>query len=389
MRPLVMLAAIAVAAPALFAAPAVRAAKQAEPRAADSPGLFDVLSKQVAEIYDPSVGGFVDKKGVPSEAAVELALWHAREAKSDAWRERAVETIAWTGGLFDSVGGGYHHSANSADPGEPDFDKRTDSNARRLENLVLAWRTTGDHAYRDEAKRVADFVTRVLIDPQGGFVAGQVGERALIPSVNGIATRAWLEWAAVMRNPHRRDESLDALDRLWEEHWSERDGFMRKDLWSKPVSQLEDQVEMGRAYVLAAHMIGRKKDRDRARAIGDFVLARFTDGDKGGFRVKSELKGKGKISGRRASSEDNARAARFLCELSALTGDERYRHAAGRAWMRFEPENRKPQLETAEWALAVRAAVDPALTAAPKWDKVAVNEDTTPRSKSFGRMRGR
>lgn len=385
MRSPVMLVALVIT---LIASPAL-AAKQTEARATDPPGLYDALSRQVGETYDASKGGFVDKRGVPSEAAVELALWHAREMKADAWRERAVETIEWTCGLFDSVGGGYHHSANSADPSEPDFDKRTDSNARRLENLILAWRTTGDDAYRDEAKRVADFVTRVLIDPQGGFVEGQVGDRALIPSVNGIATRAWLEWAAVMRSPHRRDESLAALDRLWDEHWSRGDGFMRKDPWKKPVSRLDDQVEMGRAYVLAAHMIGRTKDRDRARAIGDFVLVRFTDGDKGGFRGTSELKGKGKISGRRASSEDNARAARFLCELSTLTGDERYRHAAGRAWMRFEPENRKPRLETAEWALAVRAAVDPALTSAPKWDKVAANEDTTPRSKSFGRMRGR
>jgi len=386
MRSFALTAALVVAVSAPLAAPA-RAAKPAEPAATSSANLYDVLSEQVAATFDRDRGGFVDGKGVPSEAAVELALWHARESKSDPWRERALETITWTGSLYDSVGGGYHHSANSANPMEPDFDKRTDSNARRLENLILAWRTTGRDAHRDEARRVADFFTRVLIDPQGGFIAGQVGDRTLIPEINGIAAHAWLEWAAVMRSPGRRDEALRTLDRMWNENWTDENGFRRVTFDGTPPPLLEDQVEMGRAYVLAASVAGRKEDRVRARTVGDFLLTRFADSEKGGFRAKSDLKSNGRIAGGRGSSQANARASRFLCELASLTGDERYRHAAGRAWMRFAPESRKPRLETAEWALAVRAAVDPALTGTPKWDKVAANEDPPPRVKRIGRIR--
>ncbi|MCC6653342.1 MAG: hypothetical protein IT348_19480, partial [Candidatus Eisenbacteria bacterium] len=53
--------------------------------------------------------------------------------------------------------------------------------------------------------------------------------------------------------------------------------------------------------------------------------------------------------------DDNARAARFLAELGAAARDPAISGAGRRAWAAFAKQFDKPRLETAEWALAVRA----------------------------------
>jgi uncharacterized protein YyaL (SSP411 family) len=375
-------------APIALLALAAGAARAAAPATVASPGLYDLVSERVAAAYDSARGGFVDKKGVPSESAVELALRRANERSRHDWRRRALATIQWTQGLVDSAGGGYHHSAESADRTSATFDKRTDSNARRLENLLLAWEITGDAAYRREAARIADFMVRVPFDPRGGFSEGQFGHGELVPEINGIAAHAWLEWAAVTRDPHRRAEALATLDRMWTERWVESHGFLRADPAKAPEPRLVDQVEMGRAYVLGASICGRARDRERAVAIGKLVLERFPDkDDQGGFRAWTVRKKNGTISGGKPEAAGNARASRFLCELSALTGDDRYRLAAGHAWMRFARENEKPSLGAADWALAVRAAVDADLTGAPEWAESKSSAPAQPRSIRIKRRR--
>lgn len=379
MRPIACLAMI------LLAVPALSGVKSAASDVAPS-SLYDQLSERVAAVYDSARGGFVDRKGIPSESAVELALRRSASDADSPWRARGLVTIAWTRTLLDTAGGGYHHSSASADPASADFEKRTDSNARRLENLVLAWRITGDEIQRREAARVADFLSRVTLDPRGGFALGQFGVGILAPDVNGIAAHAWLEWAAATREPRRRDEALKTLDRLWNETWLEGYGFLRPESGPAPAPLLLDQVEMGRALVLAASIAGRSVDRTRAVTIGEILLGHFADGQ-GGFRTKAVSRKNGSVAAARAFSAENARAARFLCELAALTGDGRYRTAAGRAWLRFADDNAKPSLAVADWALAVHAAVDADLTEAPRWEKVATNEAPATRTIRIGKFR--
>src|SRR5439155_1740116 len=140
--------------------------------------------------------------------------------------------------------------------------------------------------------------------------------------------------------------------------------------------QLVDQVEVGRALVLAARLMDGRADQDHARMLGDLLVTRFQDPERGGFSARWEPTGKGtaKRSGR--SSADNARAARFLCELTTLTGDTKYRDAARRAWGDLARELDKPSLDAADWALALEAALEPALPDRPQWPTAA--ERTTP-----------
>ncbi len=360
-------------------------AELADPRA-----LYEQLCSQVAAAYDSSQGGFITKKGLPVESAVELALLRARETHDTTWTGRATRTIRWTRGLLDTVAGGFYHAAGRRGSDLDGITKRADSNARRIEVLLQAWSLTGDVGYRADAARTVDFMERVLLDGRGGFVSAQVGDRELEPEANGIAIHAWLAWSAARLDRRQRDFALRSLDRVWETCWQPEFGLVRKDGFGDVTSVplLADQVEMGRACVLAARLCGRPDDLQRARMLGDLLIARYEEKSPGGFRTSSVPKKNGSIQRASRLPGENARAALFLAELAALSGETRYRDASVRARTAFAKSLDKIGLAAADWALAVRTAFGSELPAAPDWSK-AVEPESAPRKRSVTFKLGR
>ena len=332
--------------------------------------LYDRLSAQVEPAFDAKRNAFVEKGGSPSTPALELAIRRAAEDGGDAWRERAVGTMAFTWTLFDSVGGGFVHEDKHANPAHPSFEKRADSNAQRLSNLLdLMAAGYGDPA-EGRAEQVVDYFDRVLLDGRGGFMPSQVGDRFLLAEINGMALHAWLRWSAATGDLRKRDFAIKSLDRVWEHCWDERFGMMRKGDFDVVISPplLVDQVEFGRACVLSAQVMGRDVDRERAVQLGEVILGRFEDAKKGGgFYTKAvpDKDGATKKSG--VDLAENARAARFLCELSTMTGEPKYRDAARRAWTVLGEKIAKESLGAAEWALAVRESFAPTTWAKAEW----------------------
>lgn len=361
----------------------------AVPAPTEPQAFYDRMCGTVAAAYDTARGGFASKRGLPSESAVELAFALGRERASGDWTARALATSEWIRSLRDTVGGGFFHASSDADPNTTRFEKRTDSNARRLETLILAWRASGDEKWRREATRVVDYFDRVLLDGRGGFIAGQIGSRDLEPEANGFAIHAWLEWAAASRDPRYRDFALKSLDRTWAVCWNSSFGMLRRGSFGELLEQpqLVDQVEIGRAFVLGARYGGRAIDLQRARGIGDLLLARFEDREKGGLRIQAVLKKNGETKKAARVREENARAALFLAELAVVTGDPRYRAAAQRTCDAFADDLDKAGLEAADWALASRMIVHPALPPRPEWKVIAVKAPARRRSTSF--MTGR
>jgi uncharacterized protein YyaL (SSP411 family) len=292
---------------------------------------------------------------------------------------RAMTTLDWTHGLLDTLVGGFYTSRAKSHEDEDVLLKRTDVNARRLENLTDTWQRTHDERFHQDALRVVDFMERVLLDGRGGFVTAQVGDRDLEPRSNGLAIHAWLVWAAATRSTSQRDFALRSLDRLWETCWTPPLGMVRKDNFGDLTMgpQLLDQVEMGRAYVLAARLCGRPDDRARAVAIGQLITTRFAEHD-GGFRATSMPKKDGSIKKAPKSPLENARAARFLGELAALTGDTSYQSAAERTIETFRPDWSKAGTGSADWALAARACYAPNLPDGPAWAMDAHENDAPP-----------
>src|SRR5215470_13156349 len=110
--------------------------------------LYALLCSRVAADFDSAAGGFVEH-GVPDQGSVELAFAQG-QAQSD-WTRRGVQTVDWSRALFDTLSGGYYEKFPSADDRGAGIDKRADTNARRLENLMQAWRATQDDRYRHDA----------------------------------------------------------------------------------------------------------------------------------------------------------------------------------------------------------------------------------------------
>ncbi|MEO5617976.1 MAG: hypothetical protein ABIS67_09405 [Candidatus Eisenbacteria bacterium] len=353
--------------------------------------LSGKLTGFVAASYDSARGGFVTRDRTPNASAVELAWRLSREGDA-AWRGRARRTVEWTWSLYDSVGGGFLESERDARRDVASFEKHTDSNAWRLENLVDAWldsrseagRAAGAGAYangdRNAIRQILDFFDRVLLDGRGGFVAGQVGDRELIPAANGPAIRATLRWAAAAGEPRWRDFAWKSLDRLWTSGWNAEWGFLRLGAMGQVTSvpRLDDQVEMGRAFVLAAHVAGRQSDLVRAQAIGELLLKHFEDRKQGGMRVQVSVAKDGRVRSAARDAEPNARAARFLGELASVTGDARFRDAARRLVENFVPNRNRPAVDDADWVLAIRGLTRTDLPARGEWTATPAKAPTPP-----------
>lgn len=344
---------------------ATRPSAQAEKDAARLEHLYG----QVAASYDSAHGGFVTRDEAPVESAIELAFALGREQGDPLWTARARRTVDWMNALYDSTGGGFFLRLKDADHMGTSFEKPTSANARRLENLVDAWQRGGSDENRKVTARVADYMDRVLTDGRGGFVAGQVGGRSLVPEVNGQAIRAWLRWAAATADPRTRDFALRSLDRVWASCWAEGLGLMRPDEFGQAsgAPRLVDQTEMGRAFVLGAHLAGRQADLDRARTLGELLLSRFEDPEKGGFAESARPSGDQKVKRGGREFDQNASAVRFLAELASITGRNEYRDAARRAAQAFEKDLGRKRDGAADWALALRALKVPDLPPRPEW----------------------
>jgi uncharacterized protein YyaL (SSP411 family) len=350
-------------------------------QAAKDAARLDRLYGQVAASYDSTHGGFVTRDQAPVESAIELAFVLGREQGDPLWTARAQRTVAWMGGLYDSTGGGFFQRMKDADHMETSFEKPTWANAHRLENVLDAWQRGGGEEQHAMAARIADYMDRVLADGRGGFVAGQVGDRELVPEVNGQAIRAWLRWAAATADPRVRDFACKSLDRVWERCWSEGQGLVRHDEFGKVTGSplLVDQAEMGRAFVLGAHIAGRQADLDRARTLGELLLAHFEDPEKGGFAEHAFAGGEDDVKRGGRKFDQNAVAVRFLAELASITGKNEYRDAARRAAQAFEKDLGKKREYAADWALGLRALRVPDLPQRPEWKEPPRPKPAQPR----------
>jgi uncharacterized protein YyaL (SSP411 family) len=352
---------------------------------AEDRALFDRLGARVEAVYD-TARGYSTRDGMPSESAVELALRNAMVQPEGEWTAHADRTMEWIFTLYDSSMTGFYHGMDDAKVGSSSYSKRTDSNARRFELLMDSYRLTGDEDHLRVARSCYGYFQRVLAEGRAGFVWGQVGDRQLYPEPNGLAIRAYMQWAALTKDRRPRDYALRSLDVAWTNTWRPMGGFWRRDFLEEiPKSaQLVDQVAMGRALVVSARVAGRPQDTERAIQVGQLVLDWFVDPETGVFRSSATPKKSGgvKMSGRDAL--ENALAVRFMAELSHLTGDPRWAAAGRRALPAFEKDFEDMKLVAADWALAVRAFSVNELPDAAEWTPVVENAEPAakPRPKS-------
>jgi uncharacterized protein YyaL (SSP411 family) len=356
------------------------AAAAAEGVLAQDRPAYEAALAQVAGGFDAVRGAFLGRDGVPSESAALLAWRAAAEGADTTWRWRAEHHARWQFTLWDTLRGGFYHGLRDVSPQGGSFEKRLDSNGRRLSLLLDTYHRTQDTTFLAFATRTVSFLDRVLLDGRGGFFPGVFGDRELDPAANSQALRAWLEYAALRGDTLRRNFVWKSLERLWAEDWNPDLGMLHldafKELATKPA--LIDQAEMGRTCLFVHQVAGRKVDLDRARSIADIMLTLYLDPKGPSFSATVE-KRSGKVMRTRPEVGSNARAALFLAELAAATGEARYRDAARAALSSFDAKTvEKAGLAAADRGLAYRALHEPERPARAVWPSPAAKAPAKP-----------
>jgi len=142
---------------------------QAAPAASDLPGEAPIRAAldQLERSYDPVWGGFGRAPKFPQPPCLELSS--RRGSAED--RARALRTLdaMWEGGIYDHLGGGFARYSVDQRWLVPHFEKMLYDNAQLAVCYLEAYQATGEPRYATVARETLDYLTRDLMDPQGGF----------------------------------------------------------------------------------------------------------------------------------------------------------------------------------------------------------------------------
>ncbi|HTT08982.1 MAG TPA: thioredoxin domain-containing protein [Gammaproteobacteria bacterium] len=126
--------------------------------------------------FDAVDGGFGAAPKFPHPPMLERLLRHhaasVAAGESDAPAlHMAVFTLRKMaeGGMYDQIGGGFARYSVDAHWMIPHFEKMLYDNAQLLGLYVQAWQITGDPCFRQIAMETADWVTRDMQSPEGGY----------------------------------------------------------------------------------------------------------------------------------------------------------------------------------------------------------------------------
>jgi len=151
------------------------AASHAVGEASVGPDILERASSLLVRRFDEDHGGFGDRPKFPNTMPLEVLLRRGAlegDASALARVARALEGMR-SGGIFDQLGGGFHRYSTDESWLVPHFEKMLYDNALLLRLYVDAHRATGDARWAETASRVADYVLREMLSPNGGFYASQ------------------------------------------------------------------------------------------------------------------------------------------------------------------------------------------------------------------------
>ncbi|MBC8068856.1 MAG: thioredoxin domain-containing protein, partial [Deltaproteobacteria bacterium] len=314
-------------------------------------------------------GGWGRKQRYPWPQPVEHAFLRALAWGDATWRARATTTLASELALIDPVWGGMYQYSVDGDWQHPHYEKITAIQAGAIHNYAMAYRVTGERRWLDASWRVARYMTAMMQDERGGFFTSQDADlrvpgrapvlgaayyakddaarrvlgipridRAVYADLNGLMIEALCELFAASGEREALDAATLAARALLASHRRDDGGFehgVRGD--GPPLLYLRDQAAMGRAMLALYRVTGEPEWLDHARGLGELVLARLEDRERGGFRAHTDdPEAVGVFAQPRRPLEENGLVARFLLQLHrALDGDGStptpYRDAAVRA----------------------------------------------------------
>jgi uncharacterized protein YyaL (SSP411 family) len=155
-----------------------------------------------------------------------------------------------------------------------------------------------------------------------------------------MAASAYLEGSWTLPRPDLALRARRALEFLWENCRAPEGGMYHFHHGSpQQPGLLGDQVYMGRALLDAYEVLAEPIYLDRAEEMADLLLARFADGDGGGFYdVWEGHEALGRLDARQKPLPENVVAAEVFLRLGQLTFRSEYEATARRTLEAFSQE---------------------------------------------------
>ena len=345
--------------------------------------VLDVVIERSKEQFDFAYGGFASASSgfapkFPFPEMVEVCLLHHATSGSQETQDMARKTLnGMSSGIEDTEEGGFFRYAVERSWGQPHYEKMLQTNAALLKLYLRAWQILGDQGYRQSATGIISWALKVMARPGGGFWGSQdadgedayyglsLSERATLPMPlvdktifcdwSAEMSRAFLEASLLLGDQDTLNQALSTLDYLLSEcrqpggpmfHYiangkAQLPGLLNDQSHTILALSKAYQLSANRHYLLAA------------TELADFMLAKLYVEQEGIFLdVPPEIEPSGIELRRQRDIIHNSIAAEALLEMHYLTGEERYREAAGKALKAFAHEYAEFGPFSAPYALA-------------------------------------
>ncbi|HVZ25611.1 MAG TPA: thioredoxin domain-containing protein [Sediminibacterium sp.] len=135
------------------------------------PAIFDEMAKNLLAQADTEWGGFGRPPKFPQTFSIQLLLRHYHFTGHQASLTHALCSLdkMLQGGIYDQIGGGLARYSTDREWLAPHFEKMLYDNALLTGVLAEAYQLTREPAYARAIAEIADFVSRELMHPGGGF----------------------------------------------------------------------------------------------------------------------------------------------------------------------------------------------------------------------------
>jgi uncharacterized protein YyaL (SSP411 family) len=127
--------------------------------------------RQRLEVFDSEHGGFGIAPKFPNPSDLMLLLRLSGRPGFNQALDMAQLTLdrMAQGGIYDQLGGGFHRYSTDTIWLVPHFEKMLSDNALLAQTYSLAFRTTGNDAYRMVAEETLDWLEKGMLLAEGGF----------------------------------------------------------------------------------------------------------------------------------------------------------------------------------------------------------------------------
>ena len=314
---------------------------------------IEALIATLRQSFDEEYGGFGEAPKFPQPEVLEFLLLQWRRSNDpEIYRMLATTLLGMSrGGMYDRVEGGFFRYSTTRDWSVPHFEKMAEDHAGLLRVLaqLVVFAPTAD--MRTTLVSAVRYVRTVLRDQQTGLFAGSqdadeayfalpLEQRRMRPAPFVDRTSytnwtcalagAWFWAAFALDDDGLLQEACLTLDTV-AERLVDADGLLYHCVspggHPEVSGLLTDQVAYLRATIDAHELSGEARFLQRAKAVADRIIERFS-ADGGGFYDRLSDGALGRLAIADRPIVENALLADSLVRLAACANDDRYRGIA-------------------------------------------------------------